>query len=99
MKAKLLKIGVALGRFIGSIGIGFKEWIEYQEWKYYTLDQRQTIDLPDNKMVSVHYNRKGEYIKVLFFQWVTDENGERDLQYLRDTIEITLDETKKRTTP
>ena len=90
MRGKLLKLAVSLGRFVGSLGIKFRAWIEYQEWKYLTLEQNKQIDLPGDRMVSIRYDRKGSFIRVLFWQWITQPNGQRSLQYLRETVKVPL---------
>lgn len=94
MRVKVLKIAVRIGQFVGALGIGFKEWIEYKEWKYWNNEQIEHIDLPGDRFIAIRYDRKGSFVRILFWKWITQPDGKRDLQYIRETIELSFEPTE-----
>ena len=84
MIAKLYKALTWFCALFGKLGDKIRFWAEFKEWEYWNETQVKQIDLPDDKMVSVHYKRNGEDVKVHFWKW--REGG--GLDPIRESIDI-----------
>ncbi len=76
MRAKFYKALTWFCALFGKLGDKIRFWAEFKEWEYWNDTQVKTINLPDGKMVSVHYKRKGDEMKVIF--WKHREGGGLD---------------------
>ena len=89
MMSKFYKFLTWFCALFGKLGDKIRFWAEYKEYEYYSDTQVKIIDLPDDKMISVHYNRKGDTIKVNFSTWNRNSDGDkRGWKTLIESIDI-----------
>ncbi len=69
MLAKFYKALTWFCALFGKLGDKIRFWAEFKEHLYWNETQVKSIDLPDGKMVSVHYKRTGDEMKVIFWKW------------------------------